>query len=148
MQYFFPVDIGIWYCIQRQDRYWPQPKSLATFSHASSLGSVAVLRDNKQWHYVRPLGYRGSVPPPLRSSYQTLYIPRGGGGGGGGGWQGISQDGVGCQGISQDPSSLSFGRVVSWKPPYWTGKNFFEELPIMTFVRPCNNQIFYDMAEV
>ena len=37
------------------------------------------------------------------------------------------------KGLSQDPASLSFGQVVSWKPPFWTGKNFYEEFSIGTF---------------
>ena len=37
------------------------------------------------------------------------------------------------QGLRQDPSYLSFGQVVSQKPPVWTGKNFNEDFSIMTF---------------
>ena len=35
------------------------------------------------------------------------------------------------QGLGQDPSYLSFGQVVSWKPPVWTGKNFYEDFLIL-----------------
>ena len=37
------------------------------------------------------------------------------------------------QGLSQDPFYLSFGQVVSQKPPVWTGKNFYDDFPILTF---------------
>ena len=30
-------------------------------------------------------------------------------------------------------SSLSFGQTFSWKAPYQTGKNFYEEFSVMTF---------------
>ena len=39
------------------------------------------------------------------------------------------------QGLSQDPSYLSFGQVLSKKKtPVWTGKNFYDDFSILTFL--------------
>ena len=37
------------------------------------------------------------------------------------------------QGLSQDLSYLSFGQVVSYKPPVWTGNNFHDDFSILTY---------------